>query len=62
MFTAPLTAEEYRILLDIKYRPGAQTVQGWALRDQYGYPRGWHPQEAGSLCWAHSDDASRVRA
>lgn len=60
MFTAPLTAAEYRILLDIKYRPHAQTVQGWALHDQYGHTRGWHEHEAGSRHWAHGDDAFRA--
>lgn len=60
MFTTPLTTEEYRILVDVKYRPGAQAIQGWALRDQYGYPRGWHPHEAGSQRWAHEDDAFRA--
>lgn len=60
MFTTPLSAKEYRILVDVKYRPGADSIQGWALRDQHGFPRGWHPRQAGSQCWAHSEDAFRA--
>ena len=60
MFTAPLTAEEYRILVDVKYHPGAEAVQGWALRDKDGRTRGWHSHEPGSQRWAHSDDAFRA--
>lgn len=60
MFTSPLTAEEYRILVDVKYHQGAEAVRGWALRDKYGRTRGWHPHEPGSQRWAHGDDAFRA--
>ena len=60
MFTAPLTNEEYRILIDVKYRAGAETLRGWALRDQHGGTIGWHPYEAGSQFWARGNDAFRA--
>jgi hypothetical protein len=60
MFTAPLTINEYRILVDAKYRQGADHIKGWALRDKYGRIHGWHPYESGSPTWAHSDDAFRT--
>jgi len=60
MFTAPLTIDEYRVLVDVKYHPGADHIKGWALRDKYGRIRGWHPHESGSPTWAHSDDAFRT--
>ena len=60
MFTAPLTIEEYRILVDVKYHQGPDHIKGWALRDKHGRVRGWHPHESGSPTWAHSDDAFRT--
>ena len=60
MFTAPLTIDEYRVLVDVKYHQGADQIKGWALRDKYGRIRGWHPYESGSPTWAHSDDAFRT--
>jgi hypothetical protein len=59
VFTAPLTAAEYRILLEIKYCPGAAQIQGWALRETGGRIHGWHPYESESNGWAHADDAFR---
>jgi hypothetical protein len=59
MFTAPLTAAEYRILLEVKYCPGAAHIPGWALRETDGRIRGWHPYESDSRNWAHADDAFR---
>jgi hypothetical protein len=58
VFTAPLTIGEYRILVDVKYCPGAAQIKGWALRDKDGRTRGWHPYESESR-WAHADDAFR---
>jgi hypothetical protein len=44
VFTAPLTADEYRTLVEVKYHPGATSqIRGWALRDKDGRIRGWHP-------------------
>lgn len=60
MFTAPLTIEEYRVLVDVKYHQGTGDLKGWALRDHHGRIRGWHPRESGSPTWAHSDDAFRT--
>lgn len=60
MFTAPLSIEEYRVLVDVKYHPGAENRTGWALRDHHGRIRGWHPRESGSRTWAHSDDAFKT--
>jgi hypothetical protein len=59
VFTAPLTAAEYRILLEVKYCPGAAHIHGWALRETDGRIRGWHPYESDSHDWAHADDAFR---
>lgn len=44
MFTLPLTAAEYRALVDAKYSPNADTLRGWALRDKQGRTQGWHPR------------------
>jgi hypothetical protein len=60
VFTAPLTVDEYRALVDVKYRPGVETIPGWALHDRYGCTRGWHPAERGSRHWARSDDAFKA--
>jgi hypothetical protein len=57
MFTTPLSTDEYRILLDAKYSPDAEKIQGWALRDEDGRIRGWHPHQSGSHSWAHASDA-----
>jgi hypothetical protein len=38
MFTLPLTAAEYRALVEAKYSPNAETLRGWALRDKQGSP------------------------
>jgi hypothetical protein len=59
VFTAPLTAAEYRILVEVKYCPGAAHIPGWALRETDGRIRGWHPYESDSRNWAHADDAFR---
>jgi hypothetical protein len=59
VFTAPLTASEYRILVEVKYCQGASRIQGWALRNQDGRIRGWHPYQSDSRNWAHADDAFR---
>lgn len=59
MFTAPLTAGEYRIFVEVKYCPGASQIKGWALRDKDGRSRGWHPYESDNRNWAHVDDAFR---
>jgi hypothetical protein len=59
VFTTPLTADEYRILVEVKYHPGASQIRGWALRDKDGRIRGWHPYESGNRNWAHADDAFR---
>jgi hypothetical protein len=59
VFTAPLTADEYRTLVEVKYHPGASQIRGWALRDKDGRIRGWHPYEYDSLNCAHADDAFR---
>lgn len=59
MFTAPLTADEYRILVEVKYHPGASQIRGWALRDNDGGIRGWHPYESDNRNWARADGAFR---
>jgi len=60
VFTAPLTLEEYRVLVDVKYRPDAATAAGWALADKDGRIHGWHPRQPGSPHWARHDDAFRA--
>lgn len=60
MFTSPLNAEEYRTLVDVKYRSGADAIKGWALRDLDGRTLGWHPHQSGSQHWAHREDALRA--
>jgi hypothetical protein len=59
VFTAPLTADEYRILVEVKYHPGASQIRGWALRGTDGRIRGWHPHESDNRNWARADDAFR---
>lgn len=51
----PLTAEQYRTLIDCKYRAD----QGWALLDDTATVRGWHPYVPGDPHWAHRHDAWR---
>jgi hypothetical protein len=60
MFTQPLSAEEYRYLVDVKYRTDAHELQGWALHDDADRTRGWHPHEPGSFVWADADAAMRA--
>jgi hypothetical protein len=60
MFTLPLTAAEYRELVDAKYRPNAETLPGWALRDKQGRTQGWHPRVPGDPHWADADAALRA--
>lgn len=60
MYTEPLSMDEYRLLVDVKYHQGAGHIKGWALRDKHGRVRGWHPHESGSPTWAHHDDALRA--
>ena len=57
MFTLPLTAAEYRALVDAKYSPNADTRRGWALRDQQGRTQGWHPRVSGDPHWTNADAA-----
>lgn len=57
MFTLPLTAAEYRALVDAKYSPNAETLAGWALRDKQGRTQGWHQQVSGDPRWANADAA-----
>ena len=57
MFTLPLTAAEYRGLVDVKYRPNAETLRGWALRDKQGRTQGWHPRVSGDPHWTNADAA-----
>jgi hypothetical protein len=57
VFTVPLTAAEYRILVEVKYCPAAAHIQGWALRETDGRIRGWHPYGPDNRNWAYADDA-----
>jgi hypothetical protein len=57
MFTLPLTAAEYRALVDAKYSPNADTLRGWALRDKQGRTQGWHPRVSGDPHWTNADAA-----
>lgn len=59
MFTLPLTAAEYRTLVDAKYSPNAGSLRGWALRDKQGRTQGWHPRIPGDPHWADAYAALR---
>jgi hypothetical protein len=60
MFTLPLTAAEYRALVDVKYSPNAETVRGWALRDKQGRTQGWHQRVPGDPHWTNAEAALRA--
>ncbi|AHB79246.1 hypothetical protein [Mycobacteroides abscessus] len=40
-----LTGATYGALVDIMYRPDADAVTAWVLRDRHGQPRNWHQVE-----------------
>ncbi|ART74323.1 hypothetical protein BTO20_37510 (plasmid) [Mycobacterium dioxanotrophicus] len=53
----PLTAEQYKALIDCKYQA---TTQGWALLDNHGRVRAWHWQVPGDAHWATAQTALRA--
>ena len=55
-YESAITAEEYRALVDCKYRAN---VTGWALVDEHGGVRGWHQQIPGDPRWSDRHSAMR---
>lgn len=58
MYTLPLRQAEYERLVAIRYnQPGRP---GWALIDDEGHIRGWHPTERLDPHWISADAALRA--
>ena len=55
-YESAITAEEYRDLVDCKYRGN---ITGWALVDEHGGVRGWHQQIPGDPTWSDRHSAMR---
>src|SRR6478672_7993371 len=55
-YESAITAEEYRALVDCKYRGD---ITGWALVDEHGDVRGCHPQIPGDPTWRDRHRAMR---
>jgi len=55
-YESAITAEEYRTLVDCKYRGN---ITGWALVDEHSGIRGWHQQIPGNPTWSDRHSAMR---
>jgi len=55
-YESAITAEEYRTLVDCKYRGN---ITGWALVDEHSGIRGWHQQIPGDPTWSDRHSAMR---
>jgi hypothetical protein len=65
VFTTPLTADEYRILAEVKYHPGADQIRGWALREKDGHAASGPPRSglaARHAGWIFAKSAALVVA
>jgi hypothetical protein len=65
VFTTPLTAEEYRLLVEVEYHPGDPRIRGWALRDKDGHAASGPPRSglaARHAGWIFAKSAALVVA